>query len=69
MEYLIYTPEEQITVAEDYLRNAEATHYRLSLLPPTDPTRDTRLADAEKELARQQKEYKALRAKIDKDAK
>lgn len=62
MDYLIYTPAEQLTVAADFLRSAEAAHYRLSLLPAADPTRDARVADAEAEVTKRQDEYKAIKA-------
>lgn len=64
MDYLIYTPAEQIAVTADFLRNAEAAHYRLSQLPETDPTRDQRLAEAEAEVTRLQTEYKDLKAAV-----
>lgn len=62
MDYLIYTPAEQLSVAADFLRSAEAAHYRLSSLPDSDPTRDQRLAEAEAEVTKRQSEYQRLKA-------
>lgn len=65
MEYFVYTPAEQLTVATDFLRSAEAAHYRLKLLPDADPTRDERLKAAEAEVVERQKEYKRLKDAVD----
>lgn len=62
---MVYTPAEQLTVAADFLRNAEAAHYRLSQLPTQDPTKEQRLAEAEAEVIERQAEFKALKAKAD----
>lgn len=68
IEYMLYPASERLAALADFLRNAEAVHYRVSLLPDGDATKASRLAEAEADLLAKQKEYKQLQAEAEKEA-
>lgn len=60
VEYKVLTLDERMAVVRDFLRSAEADHYRLSMSSVNDATRDERIKTAAEEVARLQAEYDAV---------
>lgn len=60
IEYRVFTVAERKLIVADFLRAAEADHYRLLMSSVSDPSRDERLARAAAEVERLQAEYDAV---------
>lgn len=60
IEYRVFTAAERQGIVADFLRAAEAEHYRLLMSSVNDPSRDERLSRAADEVKRLQTEFDAV---------
>ncbi len=67
MPYRILTPEEQLPLIRDMLRNAEIEHYRATLLQSTSGAHESQLEQAQRTMEKLGKEYDELKAKAKKN--